>query len=133
MARTYEKLYTSETLVINPELALVTEVTKGTNQNTFSFWLKYKHAGGTWEHTGTTTGPKNIRLPMSMPVLLYLQEEVVKLIAIQKKVDEAGLTITKPDAKATTKAGLPDLDNPELFKAFMAFMATEAKKGRKSK
>ena len=129
MARTYEKLYTSETLVINPELALVTEVTKGTHQNTFSFWLKYKHAGGTWEHTGTTTGPKNIRLPMSMPVLLYLQEEVVKLIAIQKKVDEAGLTITKPD----TKVGLPDLDNPELFKAFMAFMATEAKKGRKSK
>ena len=129
MARTYEKLYTSETLVINPELALVTEVTKGTNQNTFSFWLKYKHAGGTWEHTGTTTGPKNIRLPMTMPVLLYLQEEIVKLIAIQKKVDEAELTITKPD----TKVGLPDLDNPELFKAFMAFMATEAKKGRKSK
>ena len=129
MARTYEKLYTSETMVINPELALVTEVTKGAHQNTFSFWLKYKHAGGTWEYTGTTTGPKNIRLPMSMPILLYLQEEVVKLIAIQKKVDEAGLTITKPD----TKVGLPDLDNPELLKAFMAFMATEAKKGRKSK
>ena len=70
MAKTYEKLYTSETLVINPELALVTEVTKGTHQNTFSFWSKYKHAGGTWEHTGTTTGPKNIRLPMTMPVLL---------------------------------------------------------------
>ena len=114
----YEKLYVSEVVEISEGNGLIVEVTKGKGTNTVSIWMMYVNEEGQWSHTGTKSGPKNLKIPLNRKVIRFIASEMDKADKIAESIEKAGLKVEKKAVKTLEPGVLPDLTDPAILAAF---------------